>query len=125
MERVSSTDCQPTMQSNYDNSKISNNENEQHVNEKYTGQNYKELENKYKSLENNFNNILREKQELEKTLVDQIILNQKLQETNDHNSKLIKPLVETLEKKNNEIQEKEKEIQDLKQQNTDISQYQL
>ncbi|PKK64399.1 hypothetical protein RhiirC2_103991 [Rhizophagus irregularis] len=72
---------------------------------------YDQLKNKYESvvkhcedLQNNFNNInsiLREKQELKKKVGD----------LNDHNAKLIKLLVETLEEKNNVIQEKDKKIQ--------------
>jgi uncharacterized protein (DUF3084 family) len=70
-----------------------------------------QLKNKYESLgkycedlRNNFsniNNILGEKQELKKKIGD----------SNDHDSKLIKLLVETLEEKNNIIQEKDKIIQ--------------
>ncbi|CAG8440667.1 uncharacterized protein OCT59_009851 [Rhizophagus irregularis] len=71
-----------------------------------------QLKNKYENLEkyckdlqdnfNNVNNILREKQELKKKIVD----------LDDHNSKLVKLLVETLEEKNNIIQEKDNAIQE-------------
>ncbi|PKC17246.1 hypothetical protein RhiirA5_460952 [Rhizophagus irregularis] len=71
-----------------------------------------QLKNKYENLEkyckdlqdnfNNVNNILREKQELKKKIVG----------LDDHNSKLVKLLVETLEEKNNIIQEKDNAIQE-------------
>ncbi|GES97244.1 hypothetical protein GLOIN_2v1646242 [Rhizophagus clarus] len=51
---------------------------------------------------NNINNILREKRELKKNIGD----------SNDHNSKLVKLLVENVEKKNNVIQRKDIEIQE-------------
>ncbi|RGB33482.1 hypothetical protein C1646_761627, partial [Rhizophagus diaphanus] len=70
-----------------------------------------QLKNKYESLGkycedlqinfNSINSILREKQEMKKKIGD----------LNDHNSKLIKLLVEALEEKNNIIQEKDKKIQ--------------
>ncbi|RIA87537.1 hypothetical protein C1645_877979 [Glomus cerebriforme] len=60
-----------------------------------------DLQNNY----NNINNILSEKQELKKPIFD-------LNQTNDHNSKLIKVLVETIEEKKKEIQEKDKTIQE-------------
>ncbi|PKY56744.1 hypothetical protein RhiirA4_508073 [Rhizophagus irregularis] len=65
---------------------------------------YESLGKYYEDLQNNFNSInsiLREKQEMKKKIGD----------LNDHNSKLIKLLVEALEEKNNIIQEKDKKIQ--------------
>ncbi|RIA87529.1 hypothetical protein C1645_877970 [Glomus cerebriforme] len=67
-----------------------------------------QLRNKYESLGkyyNHINNILSEKQELKNTIVD-------LNQTNDHNSKLIKVLVKTLEERSKEIQEKDNVIQE-------------
>ncbi|CAG8440579.1 18342_t:CDS:1 [Rhizophagus irregularis] len=71
-----------------------------------------QLKDKYESLgkycenlQNNFiniNNILGEKQELKKKIGD----------LNDHNSKLINLLVDTLEEKNNVIQKKDEKIQE-------------
>ncbi|GBB86660.1 hypothetical protein RclHR1_13020006 [Rhizophagus clarus] len=59
----------------------------------------------YQGLQNNFNNInniLGEKQELKEMIGD----------LDDHNSKLVKILVENLEEKSNVIKEKDKEIQE-------------
>ncbi|CAB4375354.1 unnamed protein product [Rhizophagus irregularis] len=65
----------------------------------------KNLEKYCEDLQNNFNNvndILREKQEFKKNIGD----------LNDHNTRLIKLLIETLEEKNDVIQEKDNTIQE-------------